>query len=93
MEQEKVISVMPGLTQWSVRERGVENPIAYFTTCKEALKYATAVAELKFRAVVRIMDKDGLTVSEERFGMKSGNASSESGKLSSQHNALFSTRK
>ena len=70
MEREKVISVVPGLTQWSVRERDVVNPIAYFTTCKEALKYATAIADIKRAAVVRILDKDGHTVSEERFKMK-----------------------
>lgn len=72
MEREKVISVVPGLTQWSVRECDLENPIAYFTTCAEALKYAKAIAETKRVAVVRILDKDGNTTLEQRFEMKSG---------------------
>lgn len=70
MEREKVISVVPGLTQWSVRERDLENPIAYFTTCAEAMKYAKAIAETKRVAVVRILDKNGNTASEQHFDMK-----------------------
>lgn len=70
MEREKVISVIPGLTQWSVRERDLENPIAYFTTCSEAIKYAKAIAETKRVAVVRILDKNGNTTSEQHFDMK-----------------------
>lgn len=72
MEPQKVISVVPGLTQWSVRERDIENPIAYFTTCNEALKYATAIAATKRSAVVRILDKNGNTASEQHFDMKAG---------------------
>jgi phosphopantetheine adenylyltransferase len=71
MEREKVISVVPGLTQWSVRERELENPTAYFTTCNEAIKYAKAIAETKRTAVVRIMDKNGNTISEQHFDMNS----------------------
>lgn len=72
MEREKVISVVPGLTQWSVREHEIENPIAYFTTCGEAIKYAKAIAETKRVAVVRIVDKNGNTTSEQRFDMRAG---------------------
>lgn len=68
MEQEKVISIIPGLTQWSVREQSAANPIAYFTTCKEAVKYATAIAKIKHAAVIRILDKNGRIVSEQRCG-------------------------
>lgn len=67
MEREQVISVIPGLTQWSVRERDIENPIAYFTTCGEAVKYAKAIAETKRVAVVRVLDQHGKTASEQRF--------------------------
>lgn len=76
MEQEKVISVIPGLTQWSVRERELENPIAYFTTCGEAIKYARAIAETNSVAVVRILDKSGNTTSEQHFDMKPGHFTS-----------------
>ncbi len=73
MEREKVISVVPGLTQWSVRERNnLENPIAYFTTCGEAIKYAKAIAETKRVAVVRILDNNGNTTLEQHFGIKAG---------------------
>lgn len=72
MEREKVISVVPGLTQWSVRERDLENPIAYFTTCGEAIKYARAIAETKRVAVVRILDNNGNTTLEQHFDMKAG---------------------
>lgn len=72
MEREKIISVVPGLTQWSVRERELENPIAYFTTCGEAIKYAKAIAETKRVSVVRILDKNGNTTSEQRYDMGSG---------------------
>lgn len=72
MEREKVINVIPGLTQWSVREREIENPVAYFTTSGEAIKYAKAIAETKRLAVVRILDKNGKTTSEQRFDMRPG---------------------
>jgi hypothetical protein len=70
MEREQLISVIPGLTQWSVRERDMENPIAYFTTCGEAIKYAKAIAETKRAAVVRVLDQNGKTTSEQHFSDK-----------------------
>jgi hypothetical protein len=70
MENVRIISVIPGLTQWSVREQDIENPIAYFTTCNEAVKYAKAIAESKPSAILKIMDKNGKATSEQYFRSK-----------------------
>ncbi len=64
------ICVTPGFSQWNVREKGYEKPIAYFTSKDEAVKYATAFARTKSAALLQVLDERGDVMSEQRFDMK-----------------------
>jgi hypothetical protein len=70
MAPERVtICVTPGFSQWSVKERGYEKPIAYFMAKEDAVKYATALARTKEAALLQVLDERCLVVSEQRFEM------------------------
>lgn len=71
MAPERVtICVTPGFSQWSVRERGYEKPIAYFMAKEDAVKYATALARTKETALLQVLDERSRVISEQRFELE-----------------------
>lgn len=67
--QRVTIFVTPGFSQWSVREKDCEKPIAYFTSKDEAVKYATAFARTKSSALLHVLDERGDVITEQRYDM------------------------
>jgi uncharacterized protein DUF2188 len=64
------ILVTPRFSQWSVREQGLQTPIAYFMQKEDAMRYAMAFAQTKEPALLQVLDERGRVVSEQRFEME-----------------------